>query len=201
MRPTRSIGRKKNGVAVLSDAGALLYANKRAQALLNFQFPEWTLREPLPRHLRTWIAEAAPASHHSRGSVSEPLRIEREGRKLSIRVVVTEREKILLLDEDRIPAETPNRGREILLALGMTERESEVLFWVAEGKSNPEIGIILHIASSTVKKHLEHIFDKLGVENRTCAAARASDVLHSKPSSRSIRVASRTEPSRFSRTK
>ena len=201
MRPTRSIRRKKNGVAVLSDAGALLYADKRAQALLTFQFPEWTVREPLPKHLRMWIAEVAPASHHSRGSVSEPLRIEREGRKLSIRVVVTEREKILLLDEDRIPAETPNRGREILLALGMTERESEVLFWVAEGKSNPEIGIILHIASSTVKKHLEHIFDKLGVENRTCAAARASDVLHSKPSSRPIRVASRTEPSRFSRTK
>ena len=188
MRPTHSIRRKKDGLIVLSDAGVLLHANSRAQALLTFQFPEWTVREPLPRHLRTWIAETAPASHHSRGSVSEPLRIEREGRKLSIRVLTTEREKILLLHEARIPTDTPHRGIEILRSLGMTERECEVLFWIAEGKSNPAIGVILHIALSTVKKHLEHIFAKLGVENRTCAAARASDVLQSRPSSRPVRA-------------
>lgn len=190
MRPTHSIRRKKDGLIVLSDAGTLLYANKRAQALLTFQFPEWTATGPLPKHLRLWIAETAPASHHSRGSVSEPLRIEREERTLSIRVVTTEREKLLLLDEARIPTDTPHRGIEILRSLGMTERECEVLFWIAEGKSNPEIGIILHIALSTVKKHLEHIFAKLGVENRTCAAARARDVLHANPPSRIPRVGS-----------
>jgi DNA-binding CsgD family transcriptional regulator len=58
-----------------------------------------------------------------------------------------------------------------LTALGLTRRQSEVLLWVTRGKSNEEIGIILTMSLGTVKKHLEHIFQKLGVENRTSAAA------------------------------
>lgn len=53
--------------------------------------------------------------------------------------------------------------------LGVTAREAEVLFWLIEGKSNPDIATILGMAPATVKKHLEHIFQKLGVENRTAA--------------------------------
>ena len=81
----------------------------------------------------------------------------------------------------------------------MTERECEVLFWVAEGKSNPAIGIILHIALRTVKKHLEHIFGKLSVENRTCAAARAGEVLRGGASSRLVRVTANVDRSAISR--
>lgn len=51
----------------------------------------------------------------------------------------------------------------------LTPREREVLFWLARGKSNAEIGTILDIASSTVGKHLERIYAKLGVENRAAA--------------------------------
>lgn len=188
MRSTRSTSRKKSGLVVLSDAGALIFANKTAQALLAFHFPAWEKREPLPVDLCLWIAGVSPASQHTRGSVSEPWRMEREGRRLSVCLVSTEREKILLLNEDCPPVGTPRRGVETLRLLGMTERESEVLFWVAEGKSNPAIGIILHIALRTVKKHLEHIFAKLGVENRTCAAARAGDVLHANPPPRNPRI-------------
>ncbi len=60
-----------------------------------------------------------------------------------------------------------------LEALGLTPREAEVLFWVARGKTNDEIGIVLGIGLTTVKKHLESTFAKLGVENRTSAAAMA----------------------------
>jgi DNA-binding NarL/FixJ family response regulator len=56
-----------------------------------------------------------------------------------------------------------------LLGLGVSEREAEVLYWLIEGKGNADIASILGIAPSTVKKHLEHIFEKLGVENRTAA--------------------------------
>jgi len=56
-----------------------------------------------------------------------------------------------------------------LAALGLTERQNEVLFWLIEGKGNADIAVILGMAPATVKKHLEHIFDKLGVENRTAA--------------------------------
>jgi DNA-binding NarL/FixJ family response regulator len=54
-------------------------------------------------------------------------------------------------------------------ALGLTPREAEILSWVVQGKTNPEIGIILGIQLTTVKKHLESTFAKLGVENRTGA--------------------------------
>lgn len=54
-------------------------------------------------------------------------------------------------------------------ALGLTAREAEILSWVVQGKTNPEIGTILGIQLTTVKKHLESIFTKLGLENRTAA--------------------------------
>jgi DNA-binding CsgD family transcriptional regulator len=56
-----------------------------------------------------------------------------------------------------------------LKTMGLTQRETEVLAWVAEGKSNNDVGLILGIRSVTVKKHLEHIFEKMGVETRTAA--------------------------------
>jgi DNA-binding CsgD family transcriptional regulator len=54
---------------------------------------------------------------------------------------------------------------------GLTRRESQVLTWVRRGKTNREISILLSISPRTVQKHLEHIFQKLGVETRTAAAA------------------------------
>ena len=56
----------------------------------------------------------------------------------------------------------------------LTRREAEVLRWVAAGKSDAQIGAILGISARTVQKHLEHAYQKLGVENRTAAAMRAS---------------------------
>ena len=53
----------------------------------------------------------------------------------------------------------------------LTEREAEVLFWLVRGKTNKEIGLILSMSPRTVNKHLEPIFRKLSVENRTSAAA------------------------------
>jgi len=60
-----------------------------------------------------------------------------------------------------------------LAPLGLTPREAEVLFWVARGKTNDEIATVLGIGLTTVKKHLESTYAKLGVENRTTAAAMA----------------------------
>ena len=59
----------------------------------------------------------------------------------------------------------------ITLALELTAREAEVLYWVVKGKTNRDIGDILGTSPRTVTKHLEHIFEKLGVETRTAAAA------------------------------
>jgi DNA-binding NarL/FixJ family response regulator len=69
------------------------------------------------------------------------------------------------------PAE-PGGGRGALPAL--TPRETEVLSWLAKGKTNRDIADILGMSHRTVNKHLEHIFEKLGVETRAAAAALAS---------------------------
>jgi CheY-like chemotaxis protein/DNA-binding CsgD family transcriptional regulator len=52
----------------------------------------------------------------------------------------------------------------------LTLREAEVLYWVAKGKTNRDIGDILGSSPATVKKHLERVYVKLGVETRTAAA-------------------------------
>ena len=58
----------------------------------------------------------------------------------------------------------------------LTPRESEVLYWVSMGKTNEEVGTILGARPLTVKKHLEHIYDKLGVSNRTAASRLSRDM-------------------------
>ena len=59
----------------------------------------------------------------------------------------------------------------------LTPRETEVLSWVAKGKTNRDIADILGMSPRTVDKHLEHVFEKLGVETRAAAAALASRAL------------------------
>ncbi|WP_164155974.1 response regulator transcription factor [Sandarakinorhabdus rubra] len=75
--------------------------------------------------------------------------------------------------------ETLEGAEEKLLAQrhGLTEREAEVLLWISRGKANREISEILGISPRTVNKHLEQIFEKMGIENRASAAAAAVKTL------------------------
>lgn len=66
----------------------------------------------------------------------------------------------------------------LLMPLGLSVRESDVLFWLAQGKSNSDICTLLDLRLTTVKKHVERILQKLGVENRTSAAAAAIEKLN-----------------------
>jgi DNA-binding NarL/FixJ family response regulator len=68
---------------------------------------------------------------------------------------------------------------EPLYSLGLTPRVAEVLLWIAQGKTNADIGTILGISESTVKKHVLEIFQKIGVETRSAATLRALEVLSS----------------------
>ena len=72
--------------------------------------------------------------------------------------------------------------RGVKAALGspeLTAREAEVLFWISQGKSNHDIGVILGAKTGTICKHVEHIFSKLNVENRTSAAVVALEMSRS----------------------
>ena len=83
-------------------------------------------------------------------------------------------ETMLLL---RQSAAAPDSGQHRLSGAALTPRETEVLSWLAKGKTNRDIADILGMSPRTVNKHLEHIFEKLGVETRTAAAAIASSLL------------------------
>ena len=64
-----------------------------------------------------------------------------------------------------------------LESLGLSPREAQVLLWIAQGKNNEEIGIILGASRNTIKKHVLHVLEKLGVETRNAAAIRAIELL------------------------
>jgi DNA-binding response OmpR family regulator/DNA-binding CsgD family transcriptional regulator len=82
-------------------------------------------------------------------------------------------EAMLLLTSAQVNSASARRLREVAL----TPRETEVLSWLAKGKTNRDIADILGMSPRTVNKHLEHVFEKLGVETRTAAAAIASQLL------------------------
>nr|WP_028747655.1 response regulator transcription factor [Rhizobium mesoamericanum] len=79
----------------------------------------------------------------------------------------------------RLTANNARADGEVLRRhFSLTQRESEVLLWIAKGKANRDIGEILGLSARTVNKHLEQIYVKLGVENRASAAVKAAHVLH-----------------------
>lgn len=65
----------------------------------------------------------------------------------------------------------------LMLTFKLTKRESEVLYWAIKGKTSRDIGDILSSSPRTINKHLEHVFEKLGVETRTAAASLAASKL------------------------
>ncbi|MBX9589539.1 MAG: helix-turn-helix transcriptional regulator [Hyphomonadaceae bacterium] len=100
----------------------------------------------------------------------QPLTVARLGLRLTVRFVARPDDAssyLLLKDERRGVSDAE------LAPLPLTKREREVLALVAAGKTNAEVAILLAVSARTVQKHLEHIFQKLGVETRTAAALRA----------------------------
>jgi DNA-binding CsgD family transcriptional regulator len=128
-----------------------------------------------------WLAAVSDASIDGGlpGSVAAALSAESvrvtsmlSGAQLSVRNMgsVGIGETMLLLEQLQARSDTPSR----LAEAALTPRETEVLSWLAKGKTNRDIGDILGMSHRTVNKHLEHVFEKLGVETRAAAAALAS---------------------------
>ncbi len=104
----------------------------------------------------------------------EPLVVDQDGKQLTVQLIPDyfRDEHLLLLNEKRRDSSWSS-----LAEYGLTPRESEVLAWVAKGKTNAEVGAILQLSGRTVQKHLEHIYQKLGVETRTTATVCALKML------------------------
>ena len=123
----------------------------------------------LPPTVASWLVRQRDAV--AAGVASDALTATRDGKRLTIQLAAGERngESLLLLEESRLPVPAPHPLDDCIL----TPRESDVLVWVAKGKTNRDIGDILGMSPRTVNKHLEHIYVKLGVETRSAAAALA----------------------------
>src|SRR5690606_40652349 len=89
-----------------------------------------------------------------------------DGPSIEFLARVSAQENLLRLIDDPRSSDASVRLRD---ALGLTGREADVMLWIANGKTNREIGQILDMSPRTVNKHLEQVFRKLGVENRTAA--------------------------------
>ena len=129
----------------------------------------------LPDRLERWVRgqHASITQDAEAPSPRAPLVIERPTKRLVLRLVsdpVGDQHLLLLEEQCRAVGGA-------LESLGLTRRESEVLRWVIEGKTNREIATILALSPLTVRTHLEHMFAKLGVETRTAAAVRGLEAL------------------------
>ena len=132
------------GMVLLGTAGEIEFASPPALRLVQEYFGP-TKAGRLPAALDEWLGSGA----------DKPLSRRRGGR----RVVVRREGDALVLEEQRMDVQ-------------LTTRERDVLSWVARGKTNAEVAELLWLAPSTVRKHLENVYAKLGVSTRTAAVAR-----------------------------
>jgi DNA-binding response OmpR family regulator/DNA-binding CsgD family transcriptional regulator len=145
----------------VNSQGTIQWATPQTHALLaRARAVESWQHNQLAPQLDRWLSHQPEPGHQlSLTGLKHPL---------SIRLIAhhTNQETLLkLVDEER--SQGPAQLKD---ALGLTERESDVLYWVANGKANRETAQILNKSPRTVNKHLETIFHKLGVDNRTAAA-------------------------------
>jgi DNA-binding NarL/FixJ family response regulator len=156
--------------------GKILWATPQAQKLLSDTLAsdsddDFVLPEPMPQWLDHVQKDKAGSKAASIATVpgNEQLRLQYMGK-------LGPNEFLLRLAKDS-GADTP---AEFSSELGLTTREGEVLSWLSKGKTNRDIAQILGLSPRTVDKHLEQIYSKLGVENRTAAAAIAVKTKHLK---------------------
>jgi DNA-binding CsgD family transcriptional regulator len=130
------------GLVILDHAGRIEHVTPEALRLLTAYFRDY--RHELPEEIVGWLRAQSPG----------PLRIEGQEQSLLVRPVGG----ALFLEEERVPPP-------------LTDREREILELVAAGKTNGEIAEAIWIAPGTVRKHLENVYEKLGVHSRTAAVA------------------------------
>lgn len=173
----RGVDALESGLIAVSASGTVSSMTSLARRWLVRYFGERALRsDRLPAAVQAWLGWTG-RSTRPLVVVRSPFVIRGDGAELVIRVVPGAG-LILLLEERRLETAV-----DALRTLGLSPRETEVLAWLTQGKTNFEIARILVISPRTVSKHLEKVYAKLGVENRTAAAARGLETArHAEPS-------------------
>jgi len=174
-RTTRAGDAQGGGTIVLADDCTVLYASPKARKAVK-RFFGAIQGKRLPEELLRWVKRGLDARLFDPTVVRPHLPLTKSGENsvLTVRLCpnFAAGEHALVVDEQ--PIEVP---LEVFEQFGHSRREAEVLSWIAQGKTNPEIAIILGISPRTVAHHVEHILARLGVEGRGSASAWAQETM------------------------
>lgn len=151
--------------------GHVLWSTPQTVKLLSAALKDFATEQyVLPQNVQKWLDDCA---EQKPGTPTESIALSDAGtaRKVELSFIgpIGSDEFLLRLTEGDRASDADLLKRE----LSLTQREAEVLLWIARGKSNRDIAEILDLSPRTVNKHLEQIYAKLGVENRASAAALA----------------------------
>ncbi len=160
------------GAAWVSARGRPDYPTPAVPVLLAKYFGH-TNPNSLPDQINRWLRhrEALPIDDAIAQPLA-PLLVKRGPDRLEVQAYSNGTGRLLLFREHRARVSPAP-----LMSLGLTPRQAEVLFWIAQAKSNPEIALILGASEHTVHRHVHAILGKLGVESRAGAMLRALEVL------------------------
>jgi DNA-binding response OmpR family regulator/DNA-binding CsgD family transcriptional regulator len=151
--------------------GKIMWATPQAQKVLSDNLAADANDElVLPDPMLQWLEQARMGKAGSKTPAMASLP-DNEQIRLQYMGQLGPNEFLLRLAKDS----STNTSAQFSSELGLTTREGEVLSWLSKGKTNRDIAQILGLSPRTVDKHLEQIYAKLGVENRTAAAAIATN--------------------------
>lgn len=154
------------------ERGVLIWQTPLARRLLQefFNAPEGRMPAPLLDWLHKSVATSVT------GGTAAPFHLSQSAQRLTVNLASQcgDDEWLMVLIKESSAVQIER----LMTIFKLTLREAEVLYWVAKGKTSRDIGDILGSSPRTVNKHLEHIFEKLGAETRTAAAAMAMAKLH-----------------------
>ncbi len=160
-------------VIVVNRTGQVQLASDDVWRILAHYFDMRRVQGSLPDALRSWTRYERSRLREESDvpSPSVPLIVNKDTGKLTMRFLWGGRDSdqdLIIMEEERAePASGLRYHPEF------TKRETEILSWLSQGKTNTEIGLALSISPITVKKHLEHIYAKLEVHRRTAALVRS----------------------------
>jgi DNA-binding NarL/FixJ family response regulator len=146
--------------------GHFLWCTPLAEQAIQSVAPGWSKEEGvLPPVLRPTVDRLLSQRELSGASV----KLEQPQATLELVLIAQYRENEVLIRLNKVNPEAD--ATKLRLSLDLTQREAEVLLWVSYGKPNRVISDIMSISSRTVDKHLERVFEKMGIETRSAAAA------------------------------
>lgn len=159
-------------------SGQLLWSTPQSMRLVESLAGDGTGRSLLEEKCRQWLHEKGLQRNAHSGTDHPPTETLAASGEVLLQLAYlgsTGPDEFLF----RLTSSGPDRDKNLLMArFNLTSRETDVLLWIARGKSNRDIAEILGLSARTVNKHLEQVYIKLGVENRAAAAIAALEVLH-----------------------